>query len=453
MKGFTQVFTFTLSHQLKTNSYRITLLLGALLLFLLPFIGLPMAEEHAWAEDGLFEAAEEEPSDVITENTNAPEIIYFVTDDVPALSGVRAEDIEIPDFNFSRVVVCGSVEEAFANAEQQPSSLIVHPCMEGERLTWNVTLPENAVVSVDAAYALADALTWNSEAILAKAFGMEEKLDAADISTVMENAADPDSQERELEDAMDILSMVVPYLNIMLVYFLVLFYGQGVAQNCIAEKQSKLMDTFLISVRPRALLTGKVLAAVAAACLQVAAFAVAIWAGIHFGMVRAEQIGPQPKSILVILIYMMSHEGGSLMLGNAILAVTMLAAGFLMYCAIASIGGAIASKPEELGGTNILFTLLLVASFLITLQSGVLNTVRDGVTWLDFVPFTAVLVSPCKILLGFVSPWIGMLTMCLTLVFGLLVLVFAGKLYRAMALYRGNAPKPKQILEILKSDR
>ena len=58
----------------------------------------------------------------------------------------------------------------------------------------------------------------------------------------------------------ELLGTFLPYLNVMVLYFLVLFYGQGVASSVVLEKQSKLMDTFLLSVRPEAMVLGKLLA-------------------------------------------------------------------------------------------------------------------------------------------------------------------------------------------------
>ena len=42
----------------------------------------------------------------------------------------------------------------------------------------------------------------------------------------------------------------------------------------------------------------------------------------------------------------------------------MIVAGFLLYCALSSIGGAMAGKPEDLSVTNVLFTVILVAKLL-----------------------------------------------------------------------------------------
>lgn len=51
-------------------------------------------------------------------------------------------------------------------------------------------------------------------------------------------------------EAMGLLSMLLPFASLMLLYFLVLLYGQSTAASVILEKTSKLMDLFLVSVEP-----------------------------------------------------------------------------------------------------------------------------------------------------------------------------------------------------------
>lgn len=51
-------------------------------------------------------------------------------------------------------------------------------------------------------------------------------------------------------ETMGLLSMLLPFASLMLLYFLVLLYGQSTAASVILEKTSKLMDLFLVSVEP-----------------------------------------------------------------------------------------------------------------------------------------------------------------------------------------------------------
>ena len=76
-----------------------------------------------------------------------------------------------------------------------------------------------------------------------------------------------------------------------------------------------------------------------------------------------------------------------------ILSVLLLLSGFLLYCAIASIGGSAAGKQEDLSSTNVLFTMILVVSFLVSLAVGGVGIGSSGAAsaWVYWVPFTSVL--------------------------------------------------------------
>ena len=79
--------------------------------------------------------------------------------------------------------------------------------------------------------------------------------------------------------AADVLSMVLPFVSLMLLYFLVLLYGQGTAASVLLEKTSKLMDLFLVSVEPTAMVLGKVLATALAGLLQLAVWILSLMGG------------------------------------------------------------------------------------------------------------------------------------------------------------------------------
>ena len=82
---------------------------------------------------------------------------------------------------------------------------------------------------------------------------------------------------------MGLLSMLLPFASLMLLYFLVLLYGQSTAASVILEKTSKLMDLFLVSVEPGAMVLGKVLATALAGLLQLAVWAAGLAGGFAIG--------------------------------------------------------------------------------------------------------------------------------------------------------------------------
>jgi ABC-type Na+ efflux pump permease subunit len=128
----------------------------------------------------------------------------------------------------------------------------------------------------------------------------------------------------------------------------------------------------------------------------------------------------------------------------------MIAVGFLFYCSLAAIGGSMASKPEDLASTNMIFTLAVVASFLISMFSGTSNGMVSTDKWLIYFPFTAILVTPGRAMTGAVTITEGIISILLVAVFAFFGVLLAGKIYEMMSFYRGNPPTPAKIIAMLR---
>ena len=131
-------------------------------------------------------------------------------------------------------------------------------------------------------------------------------------------------------------------------------------------------------------------------------------------------------------------------------AVGLLLAGFLLYCSLSAIGGSLAGKAEDLSSTNVLFSLVLVASFLCCMFAGDMDGMTSSARWLDYVPFTAVLVTPSRVLLGQTSLMGGLVSLVLVVACAGLLTALAGRVYRLMSLYKGNPPSLRRVLRMLR---
>ncbi|MGN0715726.1 MAG: ABC transporter permease, partial [Anaerovoracaceae bacterium] len=257
--------------------------------------------------------------------------------------------------------------------------------------------------------------------------------------------------EDPLDEVRSLLGLVIPYLNIMVLYFFVLLYGQGVAQGVITEKTSKLMEFFLISVRPSAMILGKLTAVCLSGVIQLFSWILALMAGFGLGSLGAKAINPETDMLVLRLLESFgSMTEGMFSAGGVVLALAMLLTGMLLYCSLAGIGGAMAGKPEDLSSTNVAFTLILIGSFFACLLAGGLDGSGDAAGWMDWLPFTAVMVTPARIVLGTISPAKGFGCLLVSLATALALTILAGRLYKQMVLYKGNLPGPKKLLELMK---
>ena len=463
LKGLGKIFAFTFERQVKSTGYLVGTIVFALLCFLLP-AGIMAAVEYFGGDSD---------SAVETAAVSPVQTVYVADETDGAADWNLLTQAGSETFGGISYITCGSLEEADAQAGQEEHSLIL--LLEEAKKTaqentlsqasngsqngyqMHLLLPDNTSLSEGDAGDLESFLQANFQIILLQKSGIDPAAAAellvpatTEVTTFGEEALS--ETEAALESMREVLGMLLPYLNIMILYFLVLFYGQGVANNVIMEKTSKLMDTFLVAVKPTAMVFGKVLAVTAASMLQFVIVAASLIGGFAAGSALVRMINPDSDMLLLLFFDSLSEFQGVLTVPGILLAVVMMVSGFFLYCSLSAIGGSAAGKPEDLSSTNVVFTTVLIVSFLAALYAGGIGSMDSGAfaKWLDFVPFTSILVTPSRIMLGEVSLGMGFVSLLLVLIVSVLCLLLAGKVYRMMALYKGNPPTPAKLMKMLK---
>ena len=447
MKGFDKIFSFTFFQHLKSKGYRTTTLCIALVCLLVPMVILAGMEIFGGS-------AGDENSDYAAEalDMTGLERILIVDESedklldfsqlAPFVKESGSIDVSVEDW--------GKDFEGAAKATQKDDGcLIILVEQDGELYTSNIIIPENSKVTEDMACQFQHHLDSYTE-LLSMIYSGELTEDYYE-SAEEEEEVISDSPEEEASDMKDLAVMIVSYLNVMILYFFVLAYGQSVANSVVMEKSSKLMENFLISVKPAAIILGKLLAITATGIIQFASWIIALVAGFAGGIGLVKAINPDAElTVLNILNMVRQLTDGFFTPVNCLLALLMIMVGLLLYCSLAGIGGALASKAEDLSSSNVIFTMVLVISFLAAIYAGALNGDSQAAPWLDFIPFTAVMITPAKVLLGVIPLWKSLVSLIIIVLTTLMATAVAGRLYKAMALYRGEVPKPQNIIKMLK---
>lgn len=467
LKGFSKIFAFTFRQQTRRKGFLIALILVALLCLLGPalimtgtaYFGQNSDDAGAAQRVDLGEEAGQSQDQALGTDALAfvdeirEILVVNETDD----SAYSAEALSSFDFEqITGVPLAGvtftDLGEDFEGARRQAAdtddTLILFTSQEGSLYQMRLLIPEGSGISQEKAQALEPVLTTYGS-MAADSYnavhGLEEDGGMFDIGVHEGDADDP------LAGAKSVLGFVLPYLNIMVLYFFVLIYGQSLAQSVIMEKTSKLMESFLVSVRPTAMIMGKLTAVCLCGVLQLGLWILCLIGGFYLGCVGVRAVDPDSDMLVVLLMESFgAMTRGMFSVGGIVMTLLMILAGMLLYCSLAGIGGAISGKPEDLSSANVMFTLILVASFFACLAAGGLNGLSDGAGWMDWIPFTAVLVTPSRVLLGSVSLLKGFGCLLVILAVALALTVAAGRLYKLMALYRGDVPGPKKLLQLLR---
>lgn len=464
LKGFMKIFRFTFQQQTRRKGWLVSTILVAVLCFAVPF-GVLSALSWFGQDDGVPQAQEPEGKPQIQEtealsevDLTALESLYMVNltgrNEFGTEAASEALNDELAGVNF--VDYRDQLERAAADSRGTEHTLVLVAEEKDDAYVLNLLLPEESGLPDGVADQVAGFLEAYGDQVTAQIHGMDSASGGGQgaVDGIPEDEAEPSAEDSDpLAGIREVIGFVIPYLNIMVLYFFVLFYGQGVAQSVITEKTSKLMEFFLISVKPAAMILGKLTAVCFCGIIQLGGWIVCLLLGFVCGGMSAVAIdrGAEDMAVLQLMDTFGEAAGGMFSVSGIVLMLLMMVAGVFLYCSLAAVGGALAGKPEDLSSTNAAFTMVLIISFFACLAGGGLQGLEGGSGWLDWIPFTAIMVTPARILLGSVSLVKGTASLLLVIVTTLAITALAGRLYRMMVLYKGDVPGVKKILQMIRA--
>ena len=228
-----------------------------------------------------------------------------------------------------------------------------------------------------------------------------------------------------------IANMIVPMVVSMILYCMIILYGQNITKIVVAEKSSKLMEMLLTAVKPYALIAGKILAIVTIAIGQILFWAICGFGGYKIGDIIANKIYPGYVNYVEEIISMIVKDNGA----NAftwysfVIAFVFIVVGFLTYSVLAGLVAASISKLEDLSTGMALFQLPVIAGWLGTYLAPILDIeILNSI--INYVPLSSPFAVPANIILGkigIIESMISLIILALTCV-GLIL--YTGKVYK-----------------------
>ena len=248
-----------------------------------------------------------------------------------------------------------------------------------------------------------------------------------------------------------LIKYILPMFSGFIMYFMVLMYGQDVARSVAAEKTSKLMETMLSFVTPKALIFGKILASFVMSVIQVLIWVACAIGGYLVGTVAAKAIDPGYTNYIgKALGIIRTITGGSAMtIVPILLALGVFFLGLLLYYAIGGIGGSMVAKPEEVASASAILTFPVLIFWLLGYMASMLQN-ESVLTVCRYIPFAAPFTVTAEILVGKVSVWIGLIVIAEMLAATLLLVWLAGKIYRGLVLYTGEKLSIRKMIGVVR---
>ncbi|HWP03937.1 MAG TPA: ABC transporter permease [Gemmatimonadaceae bacterium] len=227
----------------------------------------------------------------------------------------------------------------------------------------------------------------------------------------------------------------------LLLYMTIVFFGQSVLRGVMEEKQSRVAEIVVSSVRPGALLAGKVLGVGAVGLTQLA-----IWiaTGAALVQLRAPILGRFGVQVTPLQMPAISTELLSLLLVFFFL-------GYILYSALFAAVGAMVTTEQEAQQAQIPVLLLLVGTVMF-LQPVLMAPESGMAIALSLVPLSAPIMMPLRMTTLSVPYWqLGVSLLGLGLTSALAVFL-AGRIYRTGLLMYGKRASLREVFRwILRS--
>ena len=465
-----KVINFTFYQQLKTKGFLATLIIVSLIAFALPagiMIGSELSKDDGGETYPTTDVSQEQPIDqgeeiggdaealIPGESTtiNVKNIYYTDSSQKPVFEISKIKKTIEKNFNQEVTIkdYGDDTEGAFKDGEGS-SDTVIMIASDKDGYTLDIVIPKDSTLPAEEPYILSGAL---DEYI---AF-VQSKLSLSDAGEGGSGGSNQNPGEgtttispeeeaqAQLMETKKMLTWIASYLNILLIYFFGLIYGQGVANSIVLEKNSKLMEAVLVSLKPVTIISGKVIAVAFSGMLQLGSWIVSLVLGFSVGTFVVEKINPQTDmAVIAIIRGLQQLVAGMFSPGNIALAIIFALLGIILYCTLAAVGGSLASKTEDLSATNILFTMIILISFMWNFYGGTMSSVDGGIGFEKWLPFTSVMIMPARILVGSCSMGEALGSMAVTITFIALLALLSGKIYKAMVFYRGEAMNPIKFL-------
>ena len=223
-------------------------------------------------------------------------------------------------------------------------------------------------------------------------------------------------------------SVIYTFVLIYALYMAITFYGSHVMNSVVTEKTSRAMEVLATSVKPNALLFGKIISTSLAGLIQIAAIIIEAFICVKISSVNNPDfpvnqiISNIPTQILVYMLI-------------------FFLLGFLIYSFLYGAFASTVSKIDELGSAVMPVQIIIIFTFFVTMSainSGNADTPFNVL--LSYFPFTAPMIMFTRAIISNVSTLEIVLSILVLIVSTYFIGWLSARIYRVGILMYGEKP-------------
>lgn len=433
--GWRDVYSFTLIQVLKSKAY----LISYILLVSIILISMPIAGKLLFSNV----EAENAPSPVnkvyVNNMTSLTDIKF---DDTKSIASFKHIDFETMNKDYDTLVD--------QITEDEKSSVILDISEENGAYILHLSMIKDGQIKRSHLQKLGNALLSNFNDTRMASLGVSSEQLALIQAPIVTKVTMTDIYGQDIVDEDSAISFNEYWFVYGILFFVLMattLMGTQVATSIVTEKSTKVVEYLLITVKPLALMIGKVLAMLTATMIQM----LSMIAGLFISNKISATFIPDKETVLSHLLP--ADLFANINIINIILCILLVFLGLLFYAVFAALAGATVSRLEELNEGLSLFTVACMIGAYIGL--GAANTLMGKgtnayVLFSFLFPLSSPFVLPGAILVGRANLPLIVIAIVLQIALVLILLRFVAKVYETLILHNGNTIKLKQLFQISK---
>ena len=235
----------------------------------------------------------------------------------------------------------------------------------------------------------------------------------------------------------------------MMLYMLLILYGQMVLTSVVEEKASRVIDVMVTSSSPFQIMMGKILGIALVAITQIAIWALLVISASKFllpALFSAEVVATNDM-MLQSIIGTLGDTGYLASLFGCLL--LFMVGGFLLYAALYAAAGSAVDSVQEGQQYNTLIMMPIILAIIV--MTTIFNDPNSPIAfWASMIPFTSPIVMIARIPFGI--PWWEVVVSLVVLYVTFVGVVWlASRIFRIGIFMHGKRPSWRELWQWLKT--
>jgi len=245
------------------------------------------------------------------------------------------------------------------------------------------------------------------------------------------------------EETSSTVSYILGLVMMMTLYMFILIYGQMVMTSIIEEKNNRVLEVVVSSVKPRTLMLGKIVGIGLVAVTQIVIWGMLISAASFWGMpVLASSVGAEGDADLMAMIAQFGDTGRVLAYFGYIL--LFMIGGYMLYSSVYAAIGSAVDNVQDASQLSSIATVPIILGIVFSMVV-VQDPTSNLAFWLGIIPLTSPMVMMARLPYG-IPGWEIWLSIALLFVAFTFMVWLSAKIYRVGIFMYGKKPSLKDLV-------